>query len=519
MPRPALAAPALAAALLACGGGGGGPPPPPVPYGAPVLLWKDGGCTSSCQTGWYGSPAAVDLDGDGAPEVVWASHDAVALRASDGATLWRGAGAGRSWGGPVVADLDGDGAPEIAVGRGGGSLTVYGAAGDVVRTLSPFGTAEIRALAAADLDGDGTVEILAGRASPGARGQVTAIDASGATRAGWPALAPSSPGFGWGVYNQNLAAADLDGDGRREILAPSDVHHVMAFRRDAAELPANARYGAGKVWSQVGVHVDDAADLRGFANCETERRPNFADAPASIADLDGDGTREVVIVGNVYDCSADPYRSLYRMPFVLGADRSRWRAGPFDWTVLPAPGPGSGPRSEDFAVVESAMPNPVLADLDGDGRKEILFASYDGKVHAYGLDRAEPPGWPHVLPGAGIRFASEPAVADLDGDGRAEVLFTTWSEKAARGTGSLVVVDARGRRVHEVALPAPAGGGRWNGALGAPTLANLDAGPELEVLVGTVATGVVAYRIPGSTAAGIRWGTGRGNVRRDGTGP
>src|SRR5438874_30057 len=32
---------------------------------APVLMWKNGGCTSWCQNGWYASPAVTDLDGDG----------------------------------------------------------------------------------------------------------------------------------------------------------------------------------------------------------------------------------------------------------------------------------------------------------------------------------------------------------------------------------------------------------------------------------------------------------------------
>src|SRR3972149_736347 len=36
----------------------------PVP--APVLKWQNKGCYSSwCETGWYSSPAAADLDGNG----------------------------------------------------------------------------------------------------------------------------------------------------------------------------------------------------------------------------------------------------------------------------------------------------------------------------------------------------------------------------------------------------------------------------------------------------------------------
>ena len=106
------------------------------------------------------------------------------------------------------------------------------------------------------------------------------------------------------------------------------------------------------------------------------------------------------------------------MPFILKRDRTRWSGSGFDWTAIPLPGPGSAPQAEDYNVIESALPNPVVADLDGDGRKEILFPSYDGRLHAYWLDKTEHGSWPYDVPGAGIRFAGEPVVADLDATAR-----------------------------------------------------------------------------------------------------
>src|SRR5205807_324794 len=81
--------------------------------------------------------------------------------------------------------------------------------------------------------------------------------------------------------------------------------------------------------------------------------------------------------------------SLYHIPFILKLDRTRWGGRGFDWTVLPTPSPGSAPRSEDYSVIETVAPNPVVADLDGDGFKEIVYPSYDGKVHAYWLDKID----------------------------------------------------------------------------------------------------------------------------------
>ncbi len=508
---------ALAAALAACGGGGGSAPPATT-LGTPELLWDRGGCLASfCQTGWYASPGVADLDGDGVKEIVWASYDTVALR-PDGTLRWRSAGARRSFGSPVIADLAGDAKLEVAATRND-EVAWLDAAGALLNATSPFGADEVRSLAAGDVAGDARPELVVGRAGAGSTGQVSVLDASGAALAGWPARHDTDPGYGWGLYGQNLAVADLLGTGKAQVVAPSDVHYVMAFAGDGSQLPAHPRYGLDKVWNEIGLNQADAADLRGYTQCETERRFNFADGPASVADLDGDGVKEVVLVGNLYDC-AGTYFSVARLPIVLKADRSRWAAGAWDWTVLPVPGAGAGPRSEDYAVIESVQSNPVLADLDGDGKKEILYASYDGRLHAYWLDKTEHGSWPWAVPGSGIRFATEPAVADLDGDGKAEVVVGTWTETASGQRGALAILDWQGRLLRQVTLPAsfPAAGGT-NGALGAPTLANLDAGPEVEVLLGTSHSGVVAYRIPGSVATGIRWGTGRGNLLRNGVAP
>jgi hypothetical protein len=492
---------------------------------APVLKWQRGGCfTSWCQTGWYSSPAVADIDGDGQAEVIWGAYDVVSLNGATGALEWRAANGSRVWPGIAVADLTGDGSLEIVVGRGGDQLTVYSAGGGVAWARNPFGGGEVRTLAVADLEGDDHLEIVAGRAGGGATRQINVFTAEGQIRSGWPARRDGEPGYGWGMYNENVAVDDVTGDGLKDVIGPTDTHYITALDRDGNQLPANAAYNNSnprgpKVWSQVGVHVDHAVDLRGYANCGAEHRPNFADSAPIIADLDGDGTREIVVVGNVYDCAANPYASLYRMPFILRGDRSRWSGSGFDWTTLPVPGPGSGPLSEDYDVIESSLANAVAADLDGDGFKEILFPSYDGKLHAYWLDKTEHGSWPYAVPGTGIRFAAEPAVADLDGDGKAEVIFTSWPEKGGARVGQLHILDDLGQPLHAIDLPPSFPSGDANGGLAAPTLDNLDADPDLEVVVGTIASGAVAYDLPNTANARVLWGTGRGSRLRNGTVP
>ena len=443
----------------------------------------------------------------------------MALDGVTGALKWRAPNGSRVWPGIAVADLTGDGHLEVIVGRGSDQVTVYDRNGNALWTRNPFGSGEVRTLAVEDLDTDGMLEVVVGRASGGSTKQLSVYDAAGNVRSGWPARRDGEAGYGWGMYNENVAVADLDGDGNKELIGPTDTHYVTALDRNGNQLPANAIYGAGKVWSQVGVHVDHAVDLRGYANCGVEHRPNWADSAPVVGDLDGDGVREIVIVGNVYNCGTNPYTSLYQMPFVLRLDRTRASGVGWDWTVLPVPGAGGDLSPRTTPIIETVPPNPALADLDGDGKKEILFPSYDGRLHAYWLDRTEHGSWPYAVPGTGIRFASEPVVADLDGDGHAEVVFTSWPQKSVGGTGQLHVLDYLGNPLHAVDLPAPFGGATWNGALGAPTLADVDGDGELEAVLGTVASGVAVYDLPGTGNARVLWGTGRGGSRRTGAAP
>ncbi|MBN1979781.1 MAG: VCBS repeat-containing protein [Anaerolineae bacterium] len=485
-------------------------------YGVPTLKWQRGGCYSSwCETGWYSSPAVADLDDDGAMEVIAGAYTVFILNGEDGSVQRSIDTPGsRVWPGVVVADLDGDGDLEIVTAQGDGYLNVLDHAGDAVWTRRPVSN-ELRGLSVYDLDADGTLEIVV-TAALGSKTNTWVYEHDGSLRSGWPQLSNDS-GYAWGVFNDNAAIGDLDGDGMGEIVVPSDVHYICAYEANGVQIPANAMYG-GKAWGKVGVHVDHWVDIRGYAYCGTEHRPNFAHTPANIVDVNGDGVQEVVAMGNVYNCGTSPYTSLYEMPFIFNADRSRWGGGGFDWMVIPVPDGSAKPLSEDYGIIESNMSNPVTADLDGDGNLEIMFSSYDGRVHAYWLDKTQHGSWPYdVHTGGPYRFASEPAVADLDNDGHAEVIFGSWVRKGTYQTGKLHVLDYQGNVVYEVNLPAAFGSPDWNGALAAPTLANIDADADLEVVLNTAHSGFVTYDLPGTADARVLWGTGRGNYQRTGS--
>jgi hypothetical protein len=499
----------------------------------PQLKWQRAGCYASwCETGWYSSPAVVDLDGDGRNEVIGSAYSIVALDGETGELIWRVASghdrsqpgadnSGRTWPGIVVADVDHDQQMEIVTAHGGGYVSVYDLNGYFAPgwPQQPTSGLELRGLSVSDLDDDGTLEIIVTGAVYG-KVNTWIYEHDGQLRPGWPQLGDDS-GYAYGIFNDNAAVGDLDGDGFGELVVPSDMHYICTYERDGSQVPANAMYG-GKDWGKVGVWESLAVEQRGWGTCDpgdnrAERyRSNFAHGPAAIADVDNNGSMEVIATGNVYDCGYGNYPSRYTGVFVFNADRSRYQTGAFDWRQAPID--TGAPLSEDYHLIENAQPNPVIADLDGDGTMEILFASYDGRLHAFWLDKTEHGSWPYSVnqPGEGIyRFASEPTIADLNSDGKAEVIFTSWVEKGSGSTGQLHILNYLGKPLHEIDLPF-AHSGDWNGALAAPTLANIDGDPDLEVVLNTAHSGFVAYDLPGSAGAQILWGTGRGNYWRDG---
>src|SRR5690606_17267879 len=149
-----------------------------------------------------------------------------------------------------------------------------------------------------------------------------------------------------------------------------------------------------------------------------------------------------------------------------------------------------------------------VAELDPDrAGPELVFAGFDGRVHA--VDARAEPQWSAPYTSSATVWTGGIAIADLSGDGRPELVLATYSESG----GDLVILDAGGNELHRVEL-----GGR--GAMPVPTIADVDADGDLDIVVSLKdgedrARSVVIYDVAGSTHNCLASPTGRANYRRD----
>ena len=223
------------------------------------------------------SVAAADFTGDGVPELVVGAGPGggphVRVITAEGNELTGFFAFSPSFLGGVsvaAADFDGDGTADVAVGAGsGGGPHVRVFRGTTWGELTGFFAYDPEftggvSLAAADLTGDGVPELIAG-AGVGGGPHVRVFDGrTGRSEGGFFAFAPD---FRGGVA---VAAGDVDGDGRAEILTAAGAGggpHVRALTGDGisvADLMAFAddgRSGTGIAAGDVDGDGDGRVEL------------------------------------------------------------------------------------------------------------------------------------------------------------------------------------------------------------------------------------------------------------------
>lgn len=314
-----------------------------------------------------------------------------------------------------------------------------------------------------DLDGDGREEIVVATAD----GQVHAIMADGTELPGFPAALGAYPALSSEVCGMSsdprkchrnarpfrdgtaggidpdsvrqsllatIAVADLDGDSCRDIVAATLDGYIYVIDCDGQPkdgfpvemdrtLLADGTDGARRCLDAGGT------ERIGCRSSQQHGESGFFSSPA-LADLDGDGSLEIVIGG----MDAHAYAWHHDGTLVNG------------WPV-PVEHP-TQPEYEDDGEInryeDRIVASPAICDLFGDGRNFVVLGTTErlenqANVFLYAISPQGtadpngpfPPGWPttvtgfipdEILPYIGRGNPNSPACADFDGDGMDEVV-------------------------------------------------------------------------------------------------
>ena len=448
--------------------------------------------------------AIQDLDGDGAPSLFWGDFFAPSLfyfvnqgtptnpvleLASERFPIGQPLTSG-GYNAPTFGDADSDGDPDLVVGVQRGlcfqsqtavsNLIAFENVGTAqapdlrLRTDRLIGSLDVgtrSAAALADLDGDGDLDmILANESSPDdpSRANLARYENVGSASAprfrladaDWLALS-----YDFGAYAPMFG--DVDADGDLDLL-------VGGFNGRFALLE-----NQGTATAPDFVRVDDR-----WGGLDTGQY-----ARGALGDLDGDGDLDVI--GGSSNGRLRTYRN------VGTAQEAR-----FDVESNGAPVPADTAFAASAGIPKRLDGDsaPALADLDGDGDLDLVIGTAQGEMVVYrNVGTRTAPRFQEEDPIPAGRRRTTPALGDLDGDGTPEIVagttsggFLFWQADGstgstpsprpdlglrvepnpstgavtfrASGEGDLVVFDARGRRVAQLAMSA--GRAEWDGRTG-----------------------------------------------------
>lgn len=344
--------------------------------------------------------AAGDLNGDGTADVIAVPIGSTlisAFRPSGGAPFRTIDAFGGEINGPVsiaAGNLTGDARAEIVAAAptySGAEVKIFNAASGTAETaLYPYGGESVYSVAVAlgDVNGDGRQDIVLSADTPGGT-EVKAVDADGVELADFYVLDAAI------VPGASIAAGDLDGDGKAEI--------VLGGGPTTAPWPPVSN-GPGQ---DVAVYEPDGTEVRRF-----EAYPGLfqGGVRVGLADVTGDSRPEMITAPGP---GTRPEIGIWSQEWVNGQDR--------------------GTRLGHFLAFDASFRGGVslaTGNVDGKGRAEIVAGSGPGKAAEVRVFDADGNLLYHFAPFDNYDGGISVGAGDVNADGRAEIVVGTLTAPA-----------------------------------------------------------------------------------------
>lgn len=393
-----------------------------------------------------------------------------------------------------------------------------------------------------DIDNDGEKEIIIGTVGyvdsvDTIAGRLLVFNSDGSTYTGDPegVAAEFISGGYWYYTYSTVGIGDVNGDGHTDIISASTDGRVYVWQADSL--------------------IGNRIFLRG-----TYQTNGAIITTPLIADIDGDGTDDIVIGSDDMHIYAlkfqgDTLATMQGFPVMLG----HWvwstpifindhlyvltndgllykisKDGNIIWRKLKeslsftasSPVAGDMDRDGTYEIIVSTgtgeissidengkvawqrniedttfYSTPAISDLDGDGFLDVVVAA-GTKIYAFDKNGSLLNGFP-ITPGDSLSFQSSITIGDLDNDGMLDILIGSLNSR-------IYGYNYKGEKL--AGFPLSCGGEAYS----TPSIVNLDNDENLEIIAAADNSGIYAWELPSQyIAEKITWPFIRRDVKHN----